>query len=174
MTVYEKIIAILRENGIPYEEIIHAPVKTTDDSARERAAAGWTDGVGSKNILFHARGKFYLVVTTAQKQIKARIFKKEFGTKDIRFAYDDEVAVNTRCPPGSVPPFGHPSRGLPIFLDKDILSAEWFMFNPGDHCRSIRVRPDGLVRALAAVPNPVYTFEDGETGAVIDKLDVTT
>jgi prolyl-tRNA editing enzyme YbaK/EbsC (Cys-tRNA(Pro) deacylase) len=169
MTVYESIILILRCNHIPYEEIGHTPVKTTDDSARERAAAGWTKGVGSKNILFHAKGKFYLIVTAASKQIKARIFKKEFGTKDIRFAYDDEVMTQTGCTSGSVPPFGHPSANLPIYLDKDILSAEWFMFNPGDHTRSIRLRPAGLEQALAAIPNPVSIFEISENGVSIEK-----
>ncbi|OHD57117.1 MAG: hypothetical protein A2Y33_09335 [Spirochaetes bacterium GWF1_51_8] len=170
MTVYDKIVSILKKSDIPYDEIEHAAVVTTDDSARERALQSWTIGAGSKNILFHAKGKFYLVVTTAGKQIKARMFKKEFGTKDIRFATDEEVSANTGCRPGSVPPFGHTSGTIPIYIDREIFTLERFMFNPGDPGRSIRLTPEGLTAALSVLPNPVFTFESGESGIIIKKI----
>ena len=170
MTVYDKIVSILKSGNIPYDEIVHSPVSTTEDSARERARLGWTSGAGSKNILFHAKGKFYLVVTTAGNPVKARMFKKEFGTKDIRFATDEEVFAQTGCRPGSVPPFGHPSAMLPIYLDKSILALESFMFNPGTPDRSLRITPEGLTAAMESLPNPVFTFEPAESLAIIEKL----
>ena len=81
--IYNQIISILERLKVPYEEIEHKAVVTTEDSKKQRAEKGWTNGTGSKNILFHAKGKFYLVVTIAEKQIKARKFKKEFGTKNM-------------------------------------------------------------------------------------------
>jgi len=98
--VYNNIIDLLNRLQISYEQIEHPAVSTTEDSKRFREEKGWTEGTGSKNILFHAKEKFYLVVTIAEKQIKARKFKKEFGTKNIRFADAGEVDRITNCEAG--------------------------------------------------------------------------
>ncbi len=81
MSPYKNIVAILSDLGIPYEELKHPEVAGCDDSQEYRRRAGW-DGASSKCIVFHARGHFYMVVTCAQYTIKARRFKKQFGTKN--------------------------------------------------------------------------------------------
>ena len=168
--VYENIKSILVTNQIEIEEIQHEEVHTTDDSKRERTAQGWTEGIGSKNLVFHAKGKFYLVVTTAQKEIKARKFKKEFGTKDIRFAYQEELTEHTGCEIGSIPPFGYLNEELPIFVDKEIFTYPFFMFNPAFNTKSIRVKTEDLKRIYEVIKNPVKFFTLTEDGIELEEI----
>jgi Ala-tRNA(Pro) deacylase len=169
--VYQAIKDLLQSMGISYDEIEHAPVGSCEESLAFRGQAGWT-GASSKCILLKAKGKYYLLVTTAEKEIKARLFKKEFGTKDIRFANREELMDVTGCDPGSVPPFGHKDPLLPFYVDEDIFREEHFMFNPAISTRSLRIRTEDLKRICAAVPNPVSTFgKDEEERFVIRKVE---
>ena len=168
--VYENIKDTLVKAGVDYDEIDHGEVKTTEESKAERAKKGWITGTGSKNILFHAKGKFYLVVTIAGKDIKAKKFKKEFGTKDIRFAYEDELKANTGCDAGAVPPFGHFNKELPIYIDKDIFTYEYFMFNPALHVKSIRIKPEDLKKIYSHFENSVKLFEIKEDEITIEDM----
>ena len=169
--VYKAIRDLLKRMGIPYDEIEHPPVDSCEESLGFRRQAGWS-GASSKCILLKAKGRYYLLVTTAEKEIKARLFKKEFGTKDIRFANREELMEVTDCDPGSVPPFGHRDPALPFYVDEDILKAEFFMFNPAVPTKSFRVGTGDLQRIYAAVPNPVSTFgEDEEERFVIRKVE---
>lgn len=88
--IYTGILAILEHTHIPFDEIKHEASVSCEHSRELREKAGLT-GAGSKNIVFHAKGNFYLVTTLGDKDIKARRFKKEFGTKDIRFASQEEI-----------------------------------------------------------------------------------
>lgn len=168
--VYENIVETLHECDVAFEEIEHAQVHTTDESKTERAKQGWTEGTGSKNIVFHAKGRFYAVTTIAEKNIKARLFKGEFGTKDIRFAYPEEVAENTGCMPGAIPPFGHTHPDLPIYADKEILKFSHFMFNPAVHTKSLRIKSEDLLKVFEVIPNPVKLFEITEEGIFFEEL----
>jgi Ala-tRNA(Pro) deacylase len=171
--VYQAIIDLLQRMGISYDEIEHAPVGSCEESLAFRGQAGWS-GASSKCILLKAKGKYYLLVTTAEKEIKARLFKKEFGTKDIRFANREELMEVTGCDPGSVPPFGHRDPSLPFYVDENILRAEHFMFTPAIPTKSFRVRTGDLRRIYASIPNTVSTFgEDEDERFVIRKLEKT-
>lgn len=169
--VYENIKDTLAKAGVDYDEIDHEEVKTTDESKEERAKKGWTTGIGSKNILFHAKSKFYLVVTVAGKEIKAKKFKKEFGTKDIRFAYEDELKDSTGCEIGAVPPFGHFNKELPIYVDKEIFEHDYFMFNPALHVKSIRIKSDDLKKIYSEFDNSVKIFELTEDDSIFEELE---
>ncbi len=163
MEIYENILRILRELNISYEQIDHPPVRTCENSMKYRKEHGW-EGVGSKNIIFHAKERFYLVVTTSEKEVKARRFKKEFGTKNIRFATPEEVKEVTGCEIGAIPPFGYKNKDLPIYVDEEIFGNEYFMFNPAIHTKSIRIRSEDLLRIYKFIENPVKIFflEEGK------------
>ena len=171
--IYQAIRDLLERMGIPYDEIEHPPVGSCEESLGFRGQAGW-EGASSKCILLKAKGRYYLLVTTAEKEIKARLFKKEFGTKDIRFANREELLEVSGCGPGSVPSFGHREPTLPFYVDENILRAGHFMFNPAIPTKSFRIGAGGLQRVYASVPNPVSTFgEDEDERFVIRKMEKT-
>jgi prolyl-tRNA editing enzyme YbaK/EbsC (Cys-tRNA(Pro) deacylase) len=162
--VCENVQRLLAEQGVAFQTLEHPAVATCEDSAAHRAAAGW-DGLGSKCILFHCKGAFHLVATHAQRQINGRRFKKEFGSKNMRFATPEEVAEHTGCAIGSLPPLGHlPRAGAApprLFVDQAVLDATRFMFNPGVPTMSLRLAGPDLARVFRALPPdpaPVRVF----------------
>jgi prolyl-tRNA editing enzyme YbaK/EbsC (Cys-tRNA(Pro) deacylase) len=63
---------------------------------------------------FYAKWEFYLVITIWDKDIKARKFKKEFGTKDIRFATQEEITNIIWATIWSIPPFWFENETIKI------------------------------------------------------------
>jgi prolyl-tRNA editing enzyme YbaK/EbsC (Cys-tRNA(Pro) deacylase) len=148
---------------VDWSELAHAPVEGCEDSAAYRRQAGWR-GADSKCILFHAKGVFHLVVTTRQRQVNARRFKKPFGTKNIRFATPEEVERVLGCRVGSVPPLPLGAPEVPVYADEAILGEEWFHFNPGDPERSFRIRSTSLPPLYSWLENPCLWFREEEDG----------
>lgn len=157
MSSYLSIINFLNENKISFEEIIHEVVETCEDSARCRTEA-WFVWLGSKNIFFHCKWNFYLVVTHASKQIKARNFKHEFGSKDIRFANQDEIDQIAGVKIGSIPPIIPENKELQIFVDLEIFESDYFMFNPADPTRTLRISTKDLKKVYEILDNSVKYF----------------
>lgn len=158
---YELIKKILSKNSINFEEMEHPAVETCEDSARFRLEK-WMVWLGSKNIIFHCKWNFYLVVTHAAKQIKARNFKHEFGSKDIRFASQEEIDNAVWAKIWSIPPFGFENENLPIYVDEEIFESEYFIFNPSDPCRSIRINTNDLRKIYSNLSNPIKYFTHKE------------
>ena len=170
MKNYDSILLLLQKLNILYTEIEHTESHTCEESKSLRDAAGLT-GAGSKNIVFHAKGKFYLVITLAEKSIKARNFKHEFGTKDIRFASQEEITPILDAIIGSIPPFGFPSEEIPVFVDAEIFDNEYFIFNPSVPTKSIRIATRDLKRVYDSLKNPVKYFRESEEGFEVGRGD---
>ena len=172
MSAYENIINILESNNISYDQIEHGEVSSSASSMEFRKEAGWTDGNGSKNIIYHAKENFFHIVTTHDAMFKARVFKKQFGTKNIRFATPEELDTHTGCKIGSIPPFGYTNSELPIFVDARIFDTEYFMFTPADNFKSLRVKTTDLLKIYKIIENSVkfFSFIDEKTIEVKDEL----
>jgi len=155
--IYDRIMSVLDKLAIPFDEIVHEASASCEHSRELREKAGLS-GAGSKNIVFHAKGNFYLVTTIGDKDIKARRFKKEFGTKDIRFASQEEITTLELGTIGSIPPFGSGNEQVPVFVDMEIFAHEYFMFNPGDPCKTIRLKTTDLRNIYRHMKNPVTFF----------------
>ncbi|MDD2907770.1 MAG: YbaK/EbsC family protein [Candidatus Gracilibacteria bacterium] len=168
--LYENIKKILNEREISFDETEHYDSQSCDDSKRFRDEAG-LDGIGSKNIVFHAKGKYYLVTTIGNKEIKARKFKKEFGTKDIRFAYQEEITTLLGATIGSIPPFGFQNKSIKIFVDKEIFNHEYFMFNPGIGTKTIRLKTTDLMEIYKALENEIKIFDFSLEEASFESLN---
>lgn len=156
--MYKDIIKKLKDLKIEYSELSHEQSKSCDDSKTFREQA-WFDGIWSKNIVFHAKWKYYLVTTIWDKDLKARKFKHEFGTKDIRFANQEEITKEIKWTIWSIPPFGFENKEIPIFVDKEIFTHDYFMFNPADPTKTIRIKTSDLIRIYGALENKVKIFD---------------
>ncbi len=154
---YENILRILEDSGISYTQIEHWVSHSCDESKAMRDAA-WLKWLGSKNIVFHCRWDFYLVTTHWDKQIKARNFKHEFWSKDIRFASQDEITPLLWATIWSIPPFWFENKEIRIFVDEEIFSQEYFIFNPSIPTKSIRITTEDLRRIYTNLENEVRYF----------------
>ena len=167
--LYENIKIILKENDISFDEIEHGESQSCEDSKRFRDEA-CLEGIGSKNIVFHAKWEYYLVTTIWDKEIKARRFKKEFGTKDIRFAYQEEISNLLWATIWSIPPFGFQNKTIKIFVDKEIFNSEYFMFNPGISTKTIRIKTPDLKEIYLSLENQIKLFEFLEEETIFEEL----
>ena len=157
MTIYKNIKEILKTLNIKFKEITHDESKSCDDSKKFRKKA-WLEWIWSKNILFSCKKKFYLVTTIWDKSIKAKKFKKEFGSKDIRFAYENELLQIIGINKWSIPPFGYEDNKLPLYVDKEILEYDYFIFNPGIPTKSIQISSLDLIKIYDFIWNKVKFF----------------
>lgn len=154
----ENILKILKENSIEFDLFEHAESKSCLDSKCFRQEL-WFEGVWSKNIVFHAKWEFYLVTTIWDKEIKARKFKKEFKTKDIRFATQDEITEVLNAKIWSIPPFWFENKNIKIFVDKEIFENEFFMFNPFIATKTIRLKTKDLEKIYKNLENEIIYFD---------------
>ena len=159
--MYQNIINILEKNNIEYDEIDHEVSTSCEDSKELRAKAG-LEWLGSKNLMFHCKEKFYMIVTHADKRINAKRFKKEFGSKNIRFASAEEITEQIWGTIGCIPSFGFTNTQIPIFVDSEIFEQQYFMFNPDDPTKTIRIKTGDLNFIFNSLENEVKYFLGGE------------
>ncbi len=144
--VFDEILTLLNENGIPHEVLEHEAVYTSAEAARVR---GTGLNQAAKALLFQADGKPLLLVVPGDKRVDTGGFKKRFKVKNLRMATREEVERLTGLTPGAIPPLGS-VLGLPTYLDETLLEKETVVFNAGSHTRSIRMSP----RDLSALVQP--------------------
>jgi hypothetical protein len=156
--LYQNIINKLHSQKITFDELNHEDSKSCEDSKIFRQQA-WLAGIWSKNIVFHAKWEFYLVTTIWDKEIKARKFKKEFGTKDIRFANQDEITAILWATIWSIPPFWFENETIKLFVDKEIFENEFFMFNPWVWTKTIRIKTSDLEKIYKTLKNEIKVFD---------------
>ena len=167
--MYNNIIKILKENNIEFDEIEHNVSTTCEDSKKFREDA-WLTGLWSKNLVFHCKENFYIIVTHANKKINAKRFKKEFGSKNIRFANSEEIKEQINWTIWCIPSFGFKNTEIPIFIDSEIFEHEYFMFNPWIPTKTIRIKTGDLNNIFLEMKNPVEFFIWGEENMEIIKL----
>lgn len=155
--MYKRIIRLLDSHNISYDEINHE-VSTSCDHSKQLRIDAWLEWLWSKNIVFHSEWRFYIVVTHGDKRINAKRFKKEFWSKNIRFATADEIKGVINWTIWCIPSFGYPNEEIPMYVDSEIFSAEYFMFNPGEPEKTIRVQTWDLNYLYTKLKNPVKFF----------------
>lgn len=136
MKPYDAIMGLLRDQQIPFEEIEHEPVFTSEQAA---AVRGLSLRQGAKSLLFKVKGQgFVLVVVPGDKRVNSKLLKKIMHAKDVRFASPEEVKEHMGCEIGACYPFGN-IVDLRTLVDKSLADNETISFNPGRHDISIKL-----------------------------------
>lgn len=142
----ERLEQWLREAGVAFEVIEHAPAHTSEDAARVR---GTRPRQGAKALVVRAEERFVHCVLPADLRADNAALRALVGTRKLRFATREELHRLTGCEPGAVPPFGN-LFGLPVLLDEALCANERVVFSAGSHGRSITMRCADLVRLSGA------------------------
>jgi len=151
--VLASIRSLLREAGMAFREIHHAPTLTSQDSARER---GEELRFGGKALLMRIEEEFALFVLPADLKADSGIIRRELGARRMRFATREELFEKTGLVPGSVPPFGKPILPFPLYVDARIEGHPRIAFNAGMLTDSIILAiPDYL---QVARPERMFPF----------------
>jgi Ala-tRNA(Pro) deacylase len=144
--VSERLTRWLREAGVAFEILEHAPVRTSEEAARVR---GTRLEQGAKALVVRADDRFLHCVLPAHLKADNAALRVIAGTRRLRFASREELLELTGCEPGAVPPFGN-LFGLPVLLDEALCVNEHVAFNAGSNAVSIVMRCDDLVRVSGA------------------------
>jgi Ala-tRNA(Pro) deacylase len=136
----------LREAGVAFEIIEHAPVRTSEEAARVR---GTPLEAGAKALVVRADDRFVHCVLPAHLKIDNGRLRAIVGTRKLRFATSVELHDLTGCAPGAVPPFGN-LFGLPVLVDEALCRNERVAFNAGSNAVSIIMRCHDLLRLTGA------------------------
>jgi len=140
--VFEKIIQLLGRAGVEYELLRHEPVRTAQEASKIRETS-IKEGV--KAIIFAADGKPVLICVSGDRRIDSKVFKKDYGVKDLRLLSPEEVLQLTGLEVGAIPPLGK-AMNLLTYLDKAVLNNEYVCFNAGSHTRSVKMKTADFVQ----------------------------
>ena len=134
--ILQRILALLDEDGCPYESFRHDPVS----SAREAAAARGTElDEGVKAIFLKYDTSFGIFALNAARELRSARIRRGLRVKRTRFATRDELSEMVGLAPGSVPPFGEPVLSFPLFADPSVFERETMIFTAGSRVRSLRM-----------------------------------
>ena len=143
--------ALLTEKGIQFEELRHAPTRTSEESA---AARGEPLSNGGKALILKVDDEFGLFVLPADRRLNSRAIRDELGARRTRFASAEELMELTGLVPGSVPPFGEPLLPFRLHLDAKIPQNDRIAFNAGSLEHSFLMS----VESYLSVANPAEVF----------------
>lgn len=154
--VVSAIKRVLDTARIDYQTFEHEPVRTSEEAAAARPEYALKQG--TKSLLVRVKHKggersFVLVVVPGDQKFDIKKLRTVLGVKDLRFAYEGEVAeVTGGVEPGGVPPFGN-VFGVPVVADALVFENEDIIFNAGDKRYSIAMTSADyrtIVKPLAA------------------------
>ena len=132
--IHSSIKSLLSQNAIAFREIVHAPTRTSEESAKAR---GSDLSIGGKAILLKVGDVFRLFVLSAARKIDSQKIKEHFSEKRLRFATPRELQEMATLVPGAVPPFGRPITDFDLCVDTSVTRNTEIAFNAGSLTNSI-------------------------------------
>ena len=142
--LHDKLITYLKDKGVEFRSIDHAPTHTSEESAKIR---GTTIQQGAKALVMFADNSPILAVLSAAHKIDNYAFKTEFKVKDLRMANADEVKKISGVEIGAVPPFGN-LFNIPVYFDKKLLTQSEIAFNAGSLTKSLIIKSSDFVKLV--------------------------
>ena len=144
--VTERLESWLRERGVRFQVMEHAPAFTSEEAARVR---GTPIEAGAKALVLLAEDRPAQVVLPAHRRVDNARIRAILGTRTLRFATPEELLTLTGCRPGAVPPFGN-LFGLPVLVDEELAARGEIAFNAGSNSVSIVMRAEDFIRLSEA------------------------
>ena len=137
------ILNLLKQKGCWFETFEHQPVVTSEQAAKLRY--GYSLNQGAKAIIVKIKNsigenEFVMLVLPGDKKFSGLKVKKLFGTKDLRFATEEEISKLTGgIQIGGIPPFGNLFE-IRVFVETTLLENEKIIFNAGDRSFSVAMK----------------------------------
>jgi len=157
-TTYE----YLRSNGIEFETTEHEAVYNMEELD---AVDLPYPGDDAKNLFVRDDKKrnYYLITVRGDKRINLKDFRKEFQTRPLRFASEDDLMSIMGLIAGAVTPLGilnDEERKVQLFIDTDFFSgAGRIGVHPNDNTATVWLQAKDLVKLIEDHGNSVTTFK---------------
>lgn len=129
MDLTQKIRTLLEENAIDYQERVHPPARTCEESAQAR---GEEIRIGGKTLLLKDKqGTYRLFALSAAREADSNKIRKILNSQKLRFATDGELRDLAGVEKGALPPFGRDILPFDLYVDGSILENDRIAFPPG-------------------------------------------
>jgi len=149
--VFERIIALLDQEGIIYEHLQHERVHSSHDAAKIR---GTRIEQAAKALVLKEKktGAFFMFIVGGDRRLDLKTIKKNIlHVKNISLAPPDEVLARTGCTVGSVPPFGN-LFAMPVYFDQHLKDTQKeIVFSAGTHYDSIKMTTQDFLRVVKPI-----------------------
>jgi|CXWL01.1.fsa_nt_gi Ala-tRNA(Pro) deacylase len=145
----KSILPTLIQLGMEYELFEHPPLFTTADAH----LAPDMPGVKNKNLFLRdSKGeRYYLISLTQDKQADLKNISAMLGVKGLSFASPERLMKVLGILPGCVGILSllHDTEKLTtVYIDQDLLAAEWFQSHPDVNTATVVFRTADLERYL--------------------------
>jgi Ala-tRNA(Pro) deacylase len=140
--VHDRLLALLRHEGVEFRLTHHDAVTTSAEAAAVRGAELKS---GAKAMLVKTKTGFVLAVLAADRKVDWKRLGPLVADKGARFANDDELRQLTGLSKGAVPPFGS-LFGVRSLYDESLKDVDTVNFNAGSHTDSITMASADLLR----------------------------
>ncbi len=141
-SVFERVVAKLKNAEVDFEVIKHKPVTTSEEAAEVR---GTPIGDAPKAmVLKKASGGYVMVCVPADRKVDMKSVKDVVGEK-VDMASPAEIESEFGVEIGGVPPFGN-VLGIKMYMDRDFWSKDSVSFNAGRKDRSIKMKSSDLIK----------------------------
>ena len=140
----KKIINYLRDSNTNFWRLDHPPAARADEY-HQTLGTRYEQQAKALLLRYRSHGQKGFVVATIQAQKKAdmALLARKLGASSIRMATLVELKETTGCSFGELPPIGR-LFGLPLLMDKDLLTQDMIYFNAGDLSFSVAMAPEDL------------------------------
>jgi Ala-tRNA(Pro) deacylase len=143
MEIPNKLINYLNEKKIGYE-ILHHPEAFT---AQTIAAAEHVKGRHhAKVVMVKSGGEHLMTVLPADSRVDLEKLEKLTGKSTSLEREAEFKDLFPDCAPGTMPPFGD-LYGVPTYVDRNLASEDYIVFEAGTHTDAIRLAYSDYERA---------------------------
>ncbi|WP_317056188.1 prolyl-tRNA synthetase associated domain-containing protein [Roseovarius rhodophyticola] len=144
----------LRAAGIDFEFYEHIPLRTVEDAktVQGHIVPGGAGRTNIKNFYLRDRKKRnHLVVLEQDRAVDLKTLGAAMGTAGLSFGSADRLMEHLGVRPGAVSPLAMVTgadKGVTLFMDTTIKTAEWVHVHPLVNDRTVAIRPDDLLKLL--------------------------
>lgn len=140
---------LLEGKGVSYEAVTYPPAER-DATVVARELGAPPDQVFKTLVVVRERGKPFLVMVPAHRQLDVKKLAKAVGEKKVQLASHDEAERLTGLQVGGISALMLINRGFEILLDESAQKFDAIYISAGQKGINIKVPVEGLVSVTGA------------------------
>jgi Ala-tRNA(Pro) deacylase len=156
-----ELLQFLNDNQLSYQRLEHPPVYTCKEAERLRPLIA---AVSTKNLfLCDKKGKkFYLVVTTCEKNMDFKHLAEQLGVSKLRFASEQNLERLLGVSRGAVTVLGlvkDVEHQVALWIDAEVWRAEKFQCHPLVNTATLVLSKISLERLFEITRHEIHLFK---------------
>ena len=149
----------LNERGVTYEVTEHRPVYIIDDMPQEKML--YPQCI-AKNLFIRDDKKrnYYLITVKKDRSVNLKEFQKQFETRRLSFASENDLMKLLKLTKGSVTPFGllnDDECKVEFYIDREFVDGK-IGIHPMENTATVWINGEDLLSIIREHGNSITTF----------------